>query len=584
MQFQFASIIPVYILVALLMLLLSIRAWSLRPAPGASAWSMTMLFCAIFAIGSCLEMAFVEPILKLTMDRVIYIGTTGFIFFWGIFAIQYSHMDRWLNRFTLPLLMIIPLGILCLALFAEYHQLLYREYEFVYKDGLVIGQVVAYGPLFWVWLAYSNVLLAGSWILLLRSAMRSQAIFRGQNWMVIVASAAPMSIYLIHFTGLNLLAPIDPIIFIMAFSGVIMHLSMTHYRFMDIAPIAYDLIFKNVKSGIILIDLKDRVVGMNHEAEGLLSRSEKDVLGIPAVNAFPKYNPILGEYWDRKELKTEISIMELGSYYELQITPLHNRRGTLVGRVIMFYDITERKQVEQRTLELTIERERVLLLQQLISHMSHDLRTPLTSMKVTQYLLRKELAGQHSARLDSLAHQTDRLAQMVENMLTLLRLEKDELSDQFDLDMNDLLTYVIAQKRELAVAHSVQIQFNPCEGLPHVFANKDELLLAFSNLLLNAILYTPSGGKIIISSVCENASVVIKICDNGIGISPDNIPHIFERFYRVDDARRTQNGGFGLGLTITKTIVNRHAGTIDVQSKLGEGSEFSIQLPMAKAS
>jgi two-component system phosphate regulon sensor histidine kinase PhoR len=362
-----------------------------------------------------------------------------------------------------------------------------------------------------------------------------------------------------------------------------MLLAMTQYRFMDIVPVAYDLIFKNVKSGIVLIDLKDRIAGMNHAAEQILDCNEKEVVGKPVVDALSHQYALIAQFLAANELKSEITMKESGPYYELQITPLHNRGTELVGRLVMLYDITERKQVEKQTLELTVERERVQLLQQFINHMSHDLRTPLTAMKVSQYLLRKELAGHHSARLDAFAQQTERLNEMVESMLTLLRLEKDDCGDLFDLDVNDLLAYVIERNRELAGTRGINLQFNPGKDLPQVLANKEELTLALSNLLVNAIHYTTTGGEIKLSTLRDSDRIVIRVWDNGIGISAEDLPHIFDHFYRVDTARGTQNGGFGLGLTITKTILDRHAGAIDVQSQLGEGSEFSVRLPIANA-
>ncbi|MCX9078135.1 MAG: hypothetical protein OIN84_09190, partial [Candidatus Methanoperedens sp.] len=270
MIFQFAPIILIYAFVAALMLFLSARAWTLRPTHGAAAWAATMLFCAIYAIGSCLEIAFAVPVLKLAMNRIIYTGTTGFIFFWGIFAIQYSNRGRWLNRTTVSLLAVVPLAIWCLSLAAEQHSLLYRAYEFVTANGLIMGYVAAHGPMFWVWLGYSYLVLGGSWLLLLHTAFRSHALLRAQTWMVILASAAPMLVYIRQMTDLNPVAPYDPTVLILAFSGVVMLLAMSQFRFMDLAPIAYDLIFANVKSGIILIDLKGRVAGMNQAAEQVL--------------------------------------------------------------------------------------------------------------------------------------------------------------------------------------------------------------------------------------------------------------------------------------------------------------------------
>ncbi|HVU10162.1 MAG TPA: ATP-binding protein, partial [Phototrophicaceae bacterium] len=271
------------------------------------------------------------------------------------------------------------------------------------------------------------------------------------------------------------------------------------------------------------------------------------------------------------------------TYYELQISPLRSYHDELAGRLIMFYDITERKQVEQQTLELAMERERVRLLQQFVSHMSHDLRTPLASMKMSHYLLRRELerAGNDTERLDNLDQQTERLIEMVESMLTLLKLEEEELDSQPNVDVNELVGYAIVRNQKLADERQAQLRFNPGTDLPPVRANREELALALSNLVTNAIHYTPVG-EITISTLRDGDRVVIRVRDQGIGIAAENLPRIFERFYRVDDARGTQHGGLGLGLTITKTIVDRHAGTIDVHSQPGEGSEFSIRLPMAK--
>jgi signal transduction histidine kinase len=204
-------------------------------------------------------------------------------------------------------------------------------------------------------------------------------------------------------------------------------------------------------------------------------------------------------------------------------------------------------------------------------------------MKVGQYLLRKDLAGQHSVRLDALDKQTERLSTMVESMLTLLRLEEDELDSRFEVDVNDLVGYVIEHNQTLADQRGARIHFSPVKDLPQVRANKDEMFMALSNLVVNAIHYTPCGGEIVLTTLQDENCVVIRVRDTGIGIAAENLPHIFERFYRVDEARGTQNGGSGLGLTITKTIVHRHAGAIDVQSRLGEGSEFSVRLPASNA-
>ncbi len=582
-MFQFTPMIIVYGLSACLMLFLSLRTWHMRPARGAAAWSMTMLFCAINALGACLELAFAVPVYKLAMNRVIYVGATGCVFFWGIFAISYSGEERWLNRFTLGLMAIVPLSVLGLAFFAENHTLIYRAYDFIEVNGVLLGHVIAYGPVFWLWMIYSYLLLVSCWLLLLRFAVRSHTMFRSQTWMVILASAAPLLTYLLYMTGSNPIAPFDPTAIMLAFSGIVMLLAMTHYRFMDIVPVAHDLIYQNVRSGIMLIDLKGRVAGMNPTAERIVGYSADEVLGKEAEQAFPQHHAIVKQLQGIDDIKTEIAMSETGPYYEFQITPLRSHRGELAGRLVMFYDITERKRMEQQALDLAMERERVRLLQQFISHMSHDLRTPLATMKTSQYLLRKALDGQHSARLDVLDRQAERLNEMVNSMLTLLKLEENDLGSLLKVNVNDLIGYVIERHRTLAGEHGTQLRFSPEPDLPPILANREELDLALSNLLVNAIHYTPSGGEVTVMTLHDENGVTIAVRDTGDGIAEEDLPHIFDRFYRADDARGTGKGGFGLGLAIAKVIVDRHAGAIAVRSRSGEGSEFRVRLPLAKA-
>lgn len=174
--------------------------------------------------------------------------------------------------------------------------------------------------------------------------------------MVILGSGVPVLAYTLQLLGINLFAPFSSIPVAMALAGIIMLLAMTQFRFIDIIPVAYDLIFKSVNGGIIVIDLKGRVAGLNRAAEQILDCREKDVLWKQMSEAFPNQQQIVRQFWDVMEMQTEIAFPESQRHYELQIAPLHSYHGELAGRLIMFYDITERKQIEQKNLELTMER------------------------------------------------------------------------------------------------------------------------------------------------------------------------------------------------------------------------------------
>ena len=116
--------------------------------------------------------------------------------------------------------------------------------------------------------------------------------------------------------------------------------------------------------------------------------------------------------------------------------------------------------------------------------------------------------------------------------------------------------------------------------MPYIPANHEALQRAISNIVLNALAYTPEGGQITVSTAFENQQIAIRVTDTGIGIPPEDVPHIFERFYRADKARNTDKGGMGLGLSISRQIVQAHHGTIDVMSTPDQGSVFTIRLPV----
>jgi signal transduction histidine kinase len=216
--------------------------------------------------------------------------------------------------------------------------------------------------------------------------------------------------------------------------------------------------------------------------------------------------------------------------------------------------------------------------------MSHDLKTPLTSMKTTQYLMRRELNGEAAARLDMLDYQTERLNEILENMLTLLRLDDDNRADLHQFDVNQLLLPVVQRYTNRVQKGGALLEFVPGTDLPPILADNEELDIALSNLLDNALQYTPDGGSIIVRSLRENGQVKISVRDSGAGIAEEHLAHIFDRFYRADTARGTEKGGSGLGLTIAKRIVERHGGEIRVSSQLGEGSEFQLLLPVQASS
>ena len=216
-----------------------------------------------------------------------------------------------------------------------------------------------------------------------------------------------------------------------------------------------------------------------------------------------------------------------------------------------------------------------------VADASHELRTPLAALRAEiEVALRRERApAEYQRTLDSNRHELERLSSLVENLLALAALDASQSARvKSPVDLAVVCRDVAEQLSPLAAAQNVRLQLELSEHLTipgDVFA----LERAVRNLIENAIHHTPAGEQILIRAEIQQGEAVIRIIDAGVGISPEHLPHLFERFYRVDTARNRAHGGAGLGLAIVKAIVEAHGGTVSVESKLGAGSTFTLQLP-----
>jgi PAS domain S-box-containing protein len=270
-----------------------------------------------------------------------------------------------------------------------------------------------------------------------------------------------------------------------------------------------------------------------------------------------------------------------GRIWHVRGFPVRDGQGQVEGVVEFVTDITERKWAEQRQLELTIERERANIMQRFIGDASHDLRTPLTTIKAHLYLLEKVDLSANSARyVGEITRQVARLEKLLDDMLSMSRLDAALAFDLECVDLNTLVRGVVDQYNALARDKRHTLRFEGAGDLPQVPVDPVHLRRAVSNLLVNALHYTPGGGEITVTIAHDQEWVQIEVRDNGIGIGEDDLPHIFKRFYRADKARSTVSGGAGLGLTIARRIVDGHKGRIEVDTTPGQGSTFRIVLPM----
>ena len=219
-----------------------------------------------------------------------------------------------------------------------------------------------------------------------------------------------------------------------------------------------------------------------------------------------------------------------------------------------------------------------------VSNVSHELKTPITSIRV----LADSLMGMEEVPVElyrefmsDISDEIDRESQIIEDLLTLVRMDKSAESQMkiSQVHINHELEMILKRLRPIAKRSNVELIL---ESIREVTADVDKvkLNLAVTNLVENAIKYNVDSGWVRVTLDADHKYFYVKVADSGIGIPEDSVDHIFERFFRVDKARSREVGGTGLGLSITKNVIQMHHGVIDVESTQGEGTTFSMRIPL----
>jgi signal transduction histidine kinase len=222
-----------------------------------------------------------------------------------------------------------------------------------------------------------------------------------------------------------------------------------------------------------------------------------------------------------------------------------------------------------------------------ISLVSHELRTPLTSIRGYLELLLDggagDLTDDQSRFLSVVDRNSKRLMHLVGDLLFLAQVEAGKLTLELEeIEIDDIVTESVEAAKPIADDKGIALRAS-LESIPSMVGDRARLGQLLDNLVSNALKFTPSGGSVDVCVSLDGGEAVIEVVDTGIGIAPSDQAHLFDRFFRSSEATQRAIPGTGLGLTIAKTIVERHGGSIEVESAAGEGTTMRIRLPLAKA-
>jgi two-component system phosphate regulon sensor histidine kinase PhoR len=330
-----------------------------------------------------------------------------------------------------------------------------------------------------------------------------------------------------------------------------------------------ELILEAMGQGVMVLDRDGRITLTNTSLLKVLG-TDRELVGKTPLEVFrrPELEEAVKSVLAGQSVQTLEVITGQNRVLQANVAPVTNAAGIVTSAVAVFHDLTEIRRSERMRRDF-------------VANVSHEFKTPLTSIRgYTETLLSGAKDDPRIATdfLKTIERNAQHLEALVSDLLVLAKLEAELPTNKEEFDLMGVIKEQISSRKSALAERKIEISVE-CPEL-HIQADRARLTTALSNLIDNAIHYNKPGGQIRISAERQNGTLNLSVTDTGNGIPSDELQRIFERFYRVDKSRTRESGGTGLGLSIVKHAIESQGGTINVTSKIGLGSTFTIHLPV----
>jgi two-component system, OmpR family, phosphate regulon sensor histidine kinase PhoR len=336
-------------------------------------------------------------------------------------------------------------------------------------------------------------------------------------------------------------------------------------------------ILGTMQDGLLVVDMSRHITLMNRTFENLFELRDAAV-GAPLLETVrhATLDRLIAETLRTGELmQSELMLTDSKTsaerHVEVSAVPMKDDMDLTTGAVVLFHDITQLKRVDQ------IRRD-------FVANVSHELRTPLSILRgyIETLVDSPKTSREELARiLQIMERHSKRLGLLVDDLLSLAQLESSSATLEIgEVHLSDLFHHVLRDWKERLAGKHLRLIVDLPPDMPPIRADETRLQEVLFNLLENAVKYSRENGEIRLQAARRGPEIVISVSDNGIGISRDDLPRIFERFYRADKARSREFGGTGLGLSIVKHIAQLHGGRVEAESEPGRGTTIRVLLPI----
>ena len=538
-----------------------------------------VLSVLVYSFFYFLETAAADVAQKEFFSSIKYIGAVMVPVFFLLFSINFSSWGLCRrNRLFVFLLFIIPVMVILFIWIPRLHSYIFTGYELLWFNEILLMRHLL-GPVFWVHFVYSYLLtLAGAGILL-RGIISGREKMKGSIAALVVGCFIPLLGNMVHlFGGFELLQFLDLTSFSFSFSSALFVFVMVHYRVDDYVYLTHNLLLKNLKEGIIVLDHETRIVEINSSGAALFNRTPEDMTGQILSETVKKNKAVLDRFKSVFEAESEVELLvgDEKRICQIHISPLQDRRLPSPGRIVLIWDVTARRKAEEQAANAS----RLESLELLAGGIAHDFNNLLTGITGNLTLARLENGSETiSEHLDSMASGLGQAAALT-RQLQGFSAKTSPVSEPF------LLKKLVEGAVYLFLRGTPVIsRINLPDNLWEIFADPGQIVQVINNLVLNSLQAQEASGGGTISVSAENTVlssghwlnldpgryVHVLFKDEGPGIEPEFLQRIFDPYFT------TKETGTGLGLASAFSLVSNNGGTIYAES--GKGARFHLYLP-----
>lgn len=582
---KFTSIILPVLIASLIAIFLLVYTWQRRTMRGARPLLPLLLGIVIWLAGSTIEGLFFDYNSRLFWSNIQYIGIVIVPTAWFAFSLHFTDRASALSWRNLALLSVMPVITLVLVWTSPWQQF--------FRISLALNTSETYpywewvpGPGFWLHTIYSYALLISGVIILGQAYQQSARLHRRQIGIMLLGATVPWlaNIFFVVVRSSNI--DYTPIAFLI--TGAAVAWGIFKVGLVEITPIIRKRVIDEMQEGMLVLDEQNRILEANPAVLRMMD-VQGDVLGKPIMEVMARWPELLVQFQGKIYAQAEISLPIKGQqtrYYQVSLSPLHSRKGQQTGQLIMAHEITQQKQTEASLKEAKEVAEAASRAKStFLATMSHELRTPLAAIIGYSELIQEksEVWGYEKiipqlGQIETAAHSLNAL---IGNILDLSKIEAERMElvcSQFCVTA--LINEVSANIQPQIDRNGNKLILTLGDDLGMMHTDQTKVRQILLNLLGNATKFTHEG-TIALTAVRQTTSnsILFMVKDSGEGISEEMMAKIFQPFVQADSSFTRVHGGSGLGLAISSRFCQMLGGTIEVESKLGAGTSFRVQLP-----